>query len=238
MLFLKILLGIILFFVLILSVKFRITVHSEDGVDLTVRWLFLKFTILPKKEKPEKKKKKKKKEKENAEEDKKKDETVPEPKPPKAKKSGDNIFVRFYHNNGVEGVVDLIKRFSAALKTGMGNVMRSFTFEELYISLLVGAGDSAETAIKYGKTCAAVFPAMGLITDTMRVNKYSLDVNPDFIYGKNKARLHVQLSVIPRRLINSFIGLGVRIVFKVVLNFLKGSKAKKPDEQKEESNNK
>lgn len=237
MLFLKILLGIILFFVLILSVKFRVTVHSEDGVDLTVRWLFLKFKILPKKEKPEKKKKKKKK-KEDTKEDKKKDETVPEPKPPKAKKKGDNIFVRFYHNNGVEGVVDLIKRFSEALKTGMGKVMKSFTFEELYISLLVGAGDSAETAIKYGKTCAAVFPAMGLITDTMRVNKYSLDVNPDFIYGKNNARLHVQLSVIPRRLINSFIGLGVRIVFKVVLEFLKGSKAKKTDEQKEENNNK
>ena len=57
---LYIILGIILFFFLILSVKVKVTVHSEDGVSLSVGWLFLKFNILPKKEKPKKKKKKKK----------------------------------------------------------------------------------------------------------------------------------------------------------------------------------
>ncbi|MCQ2476236.1 MAG: DUF2953 domain-containing protein [Clostridia bacterium] len=228
MLALKIILGIILFFILILSVKVRVTVHSEDGIDLNVRWLFLKFRILPKKEKGKKKKKKKPK---------KEDETVSEPKPPKEKKKGDNIFVCFYKNNGVEGVVDLLKRLAEVLKTGFGNVARSFTIEELYISLLVGAGDSAATADKYGKTCAAVFPAMGVITSKLKVKKYSIDVNPDFIYGGNNARVHAQLSVVPRRLINSFIGMGVRLVFKVVIKFLRGTKAKKPEAQKEENKN-
>ena len=234
MLALKIILGIILFFILILSVKVRVTVHSEDGVDLNVRWLFLKFKILPKKEKPEKKKKDKKKKEKKP---KKEDETVSEPKPPKEKKKGDNIFVRFYKNNGVDGVVDLLKRLAEVLKTGFVNVARSFTIEELYISLLVGAGDSAATADKYGKTCAAVFPAMGVITSKLKVKKYSVDVNPDFIYGGSNARVHAQLSVVPRRLINSFIGMGVRLVFKVAIKFLKGSKAKKPEAQKEENKN-
>lgn len=234
MLALKIILGIILFFILILSVKVRVIVHSEDGVDLSIKWLFLKIKILPKKEKPEKKKKNKKKKEKKP---KKVDETVSEPKPPKEKKKGDNIFVRYYKNNGVEGTVDLLKRLAASLKTGFANVARSFTIEELYIALLVGAGDSAETAVKYGKTCSAVFPAMGLITSTMKVKKYSIDVNPDFIYGNNNAKLHAQLSVVPRRLINSFIGMGARLVFKVVIKFLKGSKAKKPEAQKEENKN-
>ena len=51
----KIILGIILFFILLLSVKLKVFVHSEDGIDLSVGWLFLKFQILPKKEKKKKK---------------------------------------------------------------------------------------------------------------------------------------------------------------------------------------
>ena len=51
---LLVILGIILFFVLVLSIKVRITVHYDDDVALSVGWLFLKFKILPKKEKPDK----------------------------------------------------------------------------------------------------------------------------------------------------------------------------------------
>ncbi|MBR3819935.1 MAG: hypothetical protein IKJ41_12435, partial [Clostridia bacterium] len=58
---LYILIAIIAFFVLLLSVKFVITVHYEDDVAVSVGWLFLKFDILPKKEKEDKPKKEKKK---------------------------------------------------------------------------------------------------------------------------------------------------------------------------------
>ncbi len=79
----KIILGIILFFVVIFSVRVKVWVHSEDGVELKVGWLFLKFTILPKKEKKPKKKKKKK-EKKKKEEPSEPDETVKEPKEKKS----------------------------------------------------------------------------------------------------------------------------------------------------------
>ena len=51
---LYIILGIIAFFVILLSIKFAVTVHYEDDVAVSVKWLFLKFDILPKKEKEEK----------------------------------------------------------------------------------------------------------------------------------------------------------------------------------------
>ena len=56
-----IILGVIAFVVLLLSVKFSVTVHYEDDVAVSVKWLFLKFNILPKKEKEDKPKKEKKK---------------------------------------------------------------------------------------------------------------------------------------------------------------------------------
>lgn len=219
---LYIILGIILFFVLILSVKVKVTVHSEDGFSLAVGWLFLNFNILPKKEKPGKKKKKKKEKKKKPEtEEAKPDKPVKEPK--------DNMFLKFYKNNGVDGVIDLVKRLSVSLGGMFRRLYRAFTIEDLAVSLLVGAGDSAETAVKYGRTCTVFYPAIGFVVDNMRVKRYSVEVSPDFINGSNKARLHAKISVIPRRLINALIIVAFSLVFRVGIRFLRGLRAKKPE---------
>ena len=223
---LYIFLGIIAFFVILLSVKFTVTVHYEDDVAVSVKWLFLKFDILPKMEKEKKPKKEKKTKDEKPKEE---SEIIPEPK----KKKKDNMFVRFYNNQGVSGVVQLIKDAANALGGMFKRIGRAFLFEELFIALKVGAGDSAETAIKYGKTCSAVFPAMGLIVSTMRIRKHSIDINPDFIYGKNEAKLHTTVSVRPVKLINAVIILAFELLFKVVIKLLKHSKAPKADVEKQ-----
>lgn len=229
---LYVILGIIAFFVIILSVKVKVTVHYEDDIALSVGWLFLKFNILPQKEKTEKPKKEKKK-KEKKEKPKDESEVVPEPK----KKKQDNMFVRFYRNRGVSGVVQLLKDAANAIGGMFGRIGRAFLFEELFISLTVGAGDSAETAIKYGKVCAGAFPAMGLLVNKMRIRKYNLEINPDFIYGKTEARLHTKISFRPISFINAVIIVAFELLFKVVIKLLKHSKAPKPDVEKQIINN-
>ena len=223
---LLIILGIIAFFIVLLSIKVVVTVHYEDDVELSVGWLFLKFKILPS-EKKEKKPEKKKKPKE--EKPKEESEIIKEPK----KKKQDNMFVRFYRNKGVEGVIQLLKDAAKAVGGMFKRIGRAFLFEELFVSLTVGKGDSAETAIKYGETCSAVFPAMGLIVSTMHVKKYSIEVNPDFIYGSNNAKLHTRISVRPIKLINAVIIIAFELLFKVVIKLLKHSKAQKPDVEKQ-----
>lgn len=222
----KIILGIILFFVLIFSVRVKVWVHSEDGVELKVGWLFLKFTILPKKEKKPKKKKKEKKKKEEPSEP---DETVKEPK----EKEGDNMFVRFYHNNGVDGVVELLHGLTSSLGGMFRRIGRAFVFNELYINLLVGGGDSNETALKYGKTSAAVYPAMGYMVSNMKVKKYGAEVHANFIDGTSKAMVHTMISVRPIKLTNAFVIVGVQLVNRVLIKFLKGLKVKKTEAEKE-----
>ena len=224
---LYVILGIIAFFIILLSIRLCVTVHYEDDVELSVKWLFLNIKILPKKEKKEKKKKdaKPKKEKKPQQES----EIIKEPK----KKKQDNMFVRFYKNRGVSGVVQLLKDTAKAVGGMFKRIGRAFVFDELFISLTVGAGDSAETAIKYGKTCSAAFPAMGLIVSSMRVKKYSIEINPDFINGSNSAKLHTKISVRPIKLINAVIIVAFELLFKVVVKLLKHSKAPKPDVEKQ-----
>ncbi len=248
MLALEIILGIILFFVILLSIRLKVSFHKEDKAELDVKWLFLKFHIVPK---PEKKPKKPKKEKAKKKEPKKEDKKTETPKEenkeekpeentsqpsetadkkekkksPKVKKDkNDNIFYRFYFNNGVSGTLDLLKRIKEVLSNTAGRIARSFVVEELIVSLTVGAGDSAETAIKYGKTCAEFYPVMGYLTGKLNIRKYNFEVAPDFINGSNKARLHGTVSFIPRRFINGLVISAVEAVFKVVIKFLKGSK--------------
>lgn len=208
---LYIILGIAAFFTILFSIKITAVVHYEDDISLSVGWLFLKFNVLPKKEKPEKPKKPRKKKK------KEESEIIPEPK----KKRGENIFVRFYRNRGVSGVVRLLQDAAGVAGGALGRIARAFLIEEIYVFLTIGAEDSARTAIKYGKVCAATFPAMGALVDLARVKKYDARIAPDFIYGKNAARLHIKISARPLVLINAALTSAFEFLFKIVIKTLK-----------------
>lgn len=216
-----VLLCIVAFFVLLFSIRFVAVLHYEDEAELTVKWLFLKFQIYPEKVKDKHKKEKKKKEK--PPEEKPADESV---KPPKEKK--DNMLKRFYRTKGLEGVMQLIRDTVAAIKGMFGRIIKAFVFDELYVSLDVGAGDSAQTAIKYGKVCAEVFPAMGFITTNLKVKKYNLEVTPDFITGKNNARVHTKISVRPIKITNALVIIVFELLFKVLLKLLWHGRNKTP----------
>ncbi|MBO5859681.1 MAG: DUF2953 domain-containing protein [Clostridia bacterium] len=227
---LYIILGIIAFFVILLSIKLAVTVHYEGDVALSIQWLFIKINILPKKEKKPKKKKKEKPKKE--EEPKQEDEKIKEPK----KKKGDNMFVRFYKNRGVDGVVQLLKDAVAALGGMFGRIGRAFLFEELYVSLKVGGADSADTAIKYGEICSGAFPAMGLFVNKARVKKYSIEIVPDFIFNQTEAKLHTKISFRPIKFINAVFVLVFELLFKVVFKLLRHSGAPKEENVEKQDN--
>ena len=51
MTFLYIVLGIILFFVIVLSIPFHISIGYDDKIHLSIRYLFIKLDLLPAKSK-------------------------------------------------------------------------------------------------------------------------------------------------------------------------------------------
>ena len=217
---LYIFLGIIAFFVIALSV--RITVNGEFFVEfrLNVTWLFLKIDILPakKKDKPKKEKApKEKKEKPVTEE-------VTEETPVEKK---ENIFVKFYNNQGFDGVIQLINNVGKALGKLMHSLKKHIVLRELYLWMTVtGRCDAAETALEYGRICQKVFPAMSFICTNLTVKKYDVEIEPDFLGSKNKAEFAFSVSLRPIFLLNALIVLVFRLLVKVVLKFLMGIKDK------------
>lgn len=222
---LYIILGIIALIVILFSIKVSVTAEYADSFSLDVQWLFIKAHIFPqteeqkakkaaKKAKKEEKKKKKKPEEEKKEED----------KPSEPKK---NIFKEFYENQGFGATVELIQTATAQLGGFMGSIYRAFVIENLKLLLKVSSGDdAAQNAIKYGKVCSAVYPSMGFICSNMKVKKYEVNVVPDFISQENRAEFELALSVRPIKLTNAVVVLAFRLLFKVLLKLLKGSKKK------------
>ena len=224
MTFLYILLGIILFFIILLSIRITINTEYFDEFKLSIKWLFLNIQILPsnKKEKPEKEKKPKKEKPQN--------EPSPEPEPdpdeqPLEKK--ENIFVTFYNNQGFDGVIELINNAASSLGKMFSSFKKHIVIRELYLFMTVTGGcDAAETALEYGRICQKVFPAMGFICTNLPVKKYDVEIEPDFIGVKNSAQFAASVHIRPIFFINAVIVLVFRLVFKVVLKFLKGIKNK------------
>lgn len=217
---LYIFLGIIGFIVLLLSI--RITVNGEffEEFKLNIKWLFVKIDILPakKKDKPKKEKApKEKKEKPQTEE--------PVEETPTEKK--ENIFVKFYNNQGFDGVIQLLNNVGNALGKLMHSFKKHIVLQEIYLWMTVTGGcDAAETALEYGRICQKVFPTLSFICTNLTVKKYDVEIEPDFLGSKNTAQFAFSVSVRPIFILNALIVLVFRLLIKVVLKFLMGIKDK------------
>ncbi len=229
MVVLYVLLAIIAFFVILFSVRFTIYMTYDNEFKVDVKWLFIKKSVLPKSE--DEKSKKAKKEKPKKEKKKKSEEEKPtEQAEEKTKK--ENMLVTFYKNQGFSGVLQLINDTVSAIGGMFGSVFKHFVFRELKLFLSVGADDSAETAMLYGKTCSFVFPAMGLVTSTCKVKDYDCGVQPNFIQPEKKAYFKVVLSMRPIFITNAVIVLAFKLLFKVVIKLLSNKPTEASNEKK------
>lgn len=216
---LYVILGIILFFVIILSVRITVSGEFFESFTLYVSWLFLKFKIFPMEKKPKKKKNSESKKKNTNDTPQAQDSSHPEK---------ENIFVTFYKNQGFNGVVELINNAAYSLARMLNSFKKHIVIRELYLWMIISGGnDAAETALEYGRVCQRVFPALSFICSTLPVKKYDAEIEPDFLANKNSAEFAFSISLRPIFFINAGIVLVFRLLFKVVLKFLKGIKKNK-----------
>lgn len=218
MVVLYILLGVVAFFVLLLSIKVRIDAEYIDDFRVRLRWLFLSFQLYPIKPKE----KKPKKEKPQKEKPPKEDAPAPKEKKP-------NPFKTFVDNQGFEGVMQLIRDTADALGSLMKSIKNHMILDELFLWVVISHNhDAAQTAMEYGKACQEIYPALGCICSTLKVKKYDVSIEPDFIGVSSNAQFAFALSVRPIFITNAAVVLVIRLLFKVVFKLLRGMKPKTP----------
>lgn len=222
MIVLYILLAIVALIVLAFSFRLTLQLDYHEIVELEVRYLFFKFKLLPweKKEKPPA------------------EEKPEEPKPPTEKKPKDkpakpNPLKTFYRNEGVDGVLALLKKTAAILSGMFRGVFRHVIIDKLFLQMHIGSGDAAQTAIDYGKVCAEAFPALGAICSVMKVRRYEADISPDYLANQNETELHTVITLRPIFVTNAAVAMLVKLLFQVVFKVL-FSKPVKSNENRNE----
>ena len=218
---LYIILGIIAFFVVILSIPVSLSLEYTDSFRCSVSWLFVKINLFPR-EKKEKKENEPKEKKEQP----KKEEEKPEEEKPKEKK--DNFLKTFYNNQGVSGILELVSNVASALGKLTKGFLRSIIIGKLHIRISVTDDDAAATAIKYGKICSALYPSLGYICSVMKVKDYKVNVWADYCGEKTVGEIETKVSLIPIIAINAGIAFAFRLVIqliKVVVSNIKAASA-------------
>ena len=215
--FLTVIFSIIALIVIILSIPLKVNLGYSDKISLSIKYLFIKLNILP--TDPNKPKKEKKPKEEKPEEPKKEEE------PPKEKKP--NPILEMVKANGFDGMMEVLGNLGNVLKIFGGKLLKSIVFNEAYVYISVGTGDAASTAIKYGKTCQKIYPVIGFLCSNNVVRHHDINVEADFLANKSEGEFYFEMNICLRKIINSAIGLVIRLIFDVVLKFLKNGKAKK-----------
>lgn len=202
MIWLYVLLGIILFFAFLLSLKANVRLEFNDELILTVSVLGIKIKILPGKDKPlnikdysydkhqkrlQKKyeaqiEKQKKKEQKKAAKDKKKAERKAEtPEQKKARKSAPKRSISDWINIAVGVLAVFFEKFT-----------KHFRIKVSRLKVNVATGDAASTAILYGavvQSVAYLIEIISRITNVDGLEKADIDVKADYLSEKTSLDL-------------------------------------------------
>lgn len=163
MLWLYILLGIALFVALVMFIPITLRASYKEKFWCAVYIGFVKLQLVPAKPKKEKKKKVKKQT----------PKTEQSKKPTEKKPS----LIKKY---GIEWLLNLIKKVAELAVSALQDFFSHILVKKLSLSISVAGDDAADTAIKYGKYCAVVYPAVGTIVRVVKCKGYGVDINPNF----------------------------------------------------------
>ena len=190
--FLIILAVLILINAVILSLSAEFTIVYENGWSTKLRVLFieknielsrlLSFVLFPEKAAEQKKAEKteKKQKKENKSE---KTNIVEEQKGEieKAKKQKQNFIKKIIEQDGIVGLMLLVSNLIQTAGSAVTTLIKGLHIYSLYVKMIIGGGDAADVAEKYGQICGYYYPIKGFVLSSIKVDMFDDYVQPDFI---------------------------------------------------------
>ena len=199
MLALQIILLVIVFLIgFIIFCPFSIELVYQDEVKLKVGYIFPIFKVLPQKRKSEKPEKPEKKKSE---------------KEPKKK----NSVLEFTKKQGLDGIIELLKEITGIILKLVDTIRRHLVMKTR-LDLLVVGSDPADTAMKFGYACSAIYPLLSLIDRHTKLKRHEEYIDAGFEAEKTQVRFILKAHIIPVFVIIGAVGAligGIRILRKI-----------------------
>ena len=191
-----IILGIIAFIILLLICPIKIFLVYDGELRLKVGYLFLRFTVLPKKEKPDDKPEtKKKSQKKSGKKQENKDGGQEKKK---------NPILEFKDKHGLGEILGLVKSLLDILTDIPKRLAKHLIIKMLDIKVLAVGDDSSDTAIKY--------PIVSILENNLKIKRHNVEIVAGFLAEEAAAEFTLSAYVKPLFLI----GTGISAFFKFV----------------------
>ena len=99
----------------------------------------------------------------------------------KKKPAKTNYIKKVFDEDGIVGFMLLLSNMFQSATNAINTLFRGFHIYSLYVKIIVGGGDAADIALKYGDICKYYYPLKGIVLNGMRVDEFDDLVVPDFI---------------------------------------------------------
>ena len=211
--FLLILAGLLLLIVLLLFCPLVVKISYRDKVRLKIGYLFPLFTIpLEKKEetdprkiakKAEKKRKKEGKKKRREEKKKQKQKAASAEDTPEKK---DNFVVAKIKSKGLGGLIELLKELVRILGYLLNKITSHLVISRMDLSVAIATEDAAQTALKCGYACTAIFPLLSFIEQHVKKCRHREQIYPVFTQTETKVDFVLKARIMPFFLLSGALG--------------------------------
>ena len=185
MIVLWILLGLLAAVFLLLLVPVHADVRYREKLELDVRYLFLRRTLLPAPEEPQAEKA----------------EAPSKEKKPEAQKQKENPMLeklaRFKEAEGLSGLLYLAGDFLRLTGTSAAKIIRRLKIRDFDLYVLTSDEDAAAAAILYGQACAVVYPAAEALFTLTKCRRRRVSVDLDYAVKTPAVQLAADVSIRP-----------------------------------------
>lgn len=146
----------------------------------------------------------------------------------KAQKKGG--FSELIEQRGFWGAMELIKRIVGVACGAFKKILRGVTVRRFDMQAVIGGEDAADTALTYGKICAALYPALGIFFANVRKYKKNISVKPDFSAADSTVSIAADFKVYPILVAVHAFGAALRLLMSEIKTQISNSTAEKTAE--------
>lgn len=103
-----------------------------------------------------------------------------------ALKEGKQLLLILKEKYGFTGAVKKVLNLIYGMLTHIKKFLRHIRIKKIKLNLVVSGSDAAETAVEYGKVCAAVYPVLGFLDSFSSIELKRINISSDFAENKKE----------------------------------------------------
>lgn len=187
MIVLYVLLGLVGLLLLLMLAPVHLKAAYDGALRVSVRYLFVTVRLYPRPAAPSKKEKR----------------VIKKAAGKKSAPETDTLsgWEALLREEGPSGVVRAVAELAKLAGTAARRLLAAITVDRLVLRLVVACGDAAETAVGYGRACAALYPSLAVLESVVRVRRRDIAVAPDFLRQEGEVRGEIRLHALPLRIL-------------------------------------